>query len=251
VAEHFDLDIADGVATIALNRQEKLNALTVDTCADLRDALQDLPSEARVVVLTGRGLGFSSGADVEELIHAVQHFGPTELMDFTRTTGSVVRALRDCPLPVIAAVNGIAAGMGAALALASDFRVLAQSATFSFLFTKVGLTGADLGAAYLLPRLIGLARATELLMFGDTVDANRALQLGLATAVVPDDALLTEATKLAHRLTEGPAFTYSTRKSLLTREQDLDLGAAIELEATTQALLMADADHEQLSGPAS
>jgi enoyl-CoA hydratase/carnithine racemase len=251
VAEHFDLDIADGVATITLNRQEKLNALTVDTCADLRDVVTYLPGEARVVVLTGRGLGFSAGADVEELIHAIQHLSSTELMTFTRTTGSVVRVLRECPLPVIAAVNGIAAGMGAALALASDIRVLAQSATFSFLFTKVGLAGAGLGATYLLPRLLGLARATELLMFGDTVDANRAHQLGLATAVVPDDALPDETTKMAHRLTEGPAFAYSTTKTLLTREQDLDLGAAIELEATTQALLMADADHEQLSGPTS
>ncbi|HEY2697926.1 MAG TPA: enoyl-CoA hydratase-related protein, partial [Pseudonocardiaceae bacterium] len=142
MAEHFDLDIADGVATITLNRQEKLNALTVDTCADLRDVLTYLPGEARVVVLTGRGLGFSAGADVEELINAIQHLSSTELMTFTRTTGSVVRALRECPLPVIAAVNGIAAGMGAALALASDLRVLAQSATFSFLFTKVGLAGA-------------------------------------------------------------------------------------------------------------
>jgi enoyl-CoA hydratase/carnithine racemase len=251
VAEHFDLDTADGVATITLNRQEKLNALTAGTCADLRDALTELPGQARVVVLTGRGLGFSSGADVEELIQAIQHFDSAQLMDFTRTTGSVVRALRECPLPVIAAVNGVAAGMGAVLALACDFRVLAQSATFSFLFTRIGVTGADLGATYLLPRLIGLARATELLMFGDTVDATRAHQLGLATAVVPDDALLAEATALAHRLTEGPAFPYATTKVLLTREQDLDLPAALELEATTQALLMADADHEQLSGPAS
>lgn len=247
MAEHFDLDIADGVATITLNRQEKLNALTVGTCADLRDALADLPSEARVVVLTGRGLGFCSGADVEELIHAIQHLDSTELMDFTRTTGSVVRALRECPLPVIAAVNGVAAGMGAVLALASDVRLVAQSATFSFLFTKVGLTGAELGATYLLPRLLGLARAAELLMFGDTVDADRAHRLGLATAVVPDETLLDEVTKLAHRLAEGPAFTYATTKTLLAREQDMDLGAAIELEATTQALLMADADHEQIS----
>jgi enoyl-CoA hydratase/carnithine racemase len=248
VAEHFDLDISDGVATITLNRQEKLNALTFDTYADLRDTLADLPrgGEARVLVLTGRGRGFSSGGDIEEIIGAVQHMSAGELLEFTRMTGAVVRALRECPLPVIAAVNGIAAGAGAVLALASDFRLLAQSATFSFLFTKVGLAGSDLGATYLLPRLIGLARATELLMFGDTVDAERAERLGLATAVVPDDALLDEATKLARRLTEGPAFACSTTKVLLSREQDMDLGSAVELAASTHALLMADADHEQL-----
>ena len=247
MAAHFDLDISDGVATISFNRQEKLNALTFDTYADLRDLLHELPrrGDARVLVITGRGRGFSSGGDVEEIIGALQHMSASELLEFTRMTGAVVRALRECPLPVIAAVNGIAAGAGAVIALASDFRLLAQSATFSFLFTKVGLAGADMGSAYLLPRLVGIGRATELLMFGDTIDADRADRLGIATAVVPDDQLMDEAGKMARRLTDGPAFAYSTTKVLLTREQDMDLGSAIELEATTQALLMTSADHQE------
>ncbi len=245
--QHFDLDITDGVATVTLSRQEKLNALTFDTYADLRDLLHELPhrGDARVLVITGRGRGFCSGGDVEEIIGALQRMSAAELLEFTRMTGSVVRALRECPLPVIAAVNGIAAGAGSVIALASDFRLLARSASFAFLFTKVGLAGADMGSAYLLPRLIGLGRATELLILGDKVDAERAERIGLATSVVPDDELPATAGKLARRLADGPAFAYSTTKVLLTREQDMDLGSAIELEAMTQALLMKSADHQE------
>jgi enoyl-CoA hydratase/carnithine racemase len=245
--QHFDFDIAGGVATLTLARPEKLGALTFDVYADLRDLLAELPhrGDARVLVITGTGRGFCSGGDVVEIIGALQSMQAGDLLEFTRMTGSVVRALRECPLPVIAAVNGVAAGAGAVIALASDFRLLARSATFAFLFTRVGLAGADMGSAYLLPRLIGLGRATELLVLGDTVDSDRALQIGLATSVVDDDALPSAALALARRLADGPALAYSTTKVLLTRELDVGLGAALELDAMTQALLMGSNDHAE------
>jgi enoyl-CoA hydratase/carnithine racemase len=245
--EHFDLDISDGVATVRLSRPDKLNALTFDTYADLRDLLGELPhrGDVRVLVVTGSGRAFCSGGDVEEIIGALQEMGAAELLEFTRMTGAVTKALRECPLPVIAAVNGVAAGAGAVVALASDFRLVASSASFAFLFTRVGLAGADMGSAYLLPRLVGLGRATELLMLGDRIDAQRALAIGLATEVV-DDADLHEATaKLARRIADGPALAYSTTKLLLTRELDVDLGSAIEMESTAQALLMKSQDHRE------
>jgi enoyl-CoA hydratase/carnithine racemase len=243
--EDFDLDISDGVATVRLSRPDKLNALTFDTYADLRDLLGELPhrGDVRVLVVTGSGRGFCSGGDVDEIIGELQKMGAAELLEFTRMTGAVTKALRECPLPVIAAVNGVAAGAGSVIALASDFRLLSRSASFAFLFTRVGLAGADMGSAYLLPRLVGLGRATELLMLGDRIDAPRAEALGLATDVV-DDARLPEVTaNLARRLADGPALAYSTTKVLLTRELDMDLGSAIELEAVTQALLMKSQDH--------
>jgi enoyl-CoA hydratase/carnithine racemase len=242
---HFDLDVSDGVATVRFSRPDKLNALTFDVYADLRDLFAELPhrGDVRAVVLTGEGRGFCSGGDVEEIIGPLQRMGAAELLEFTRMTGAVTKALRECPLPVIAGVNGIAAGAGSVLALASDFRLLARSASFAFLFTRVGLAGADMGSAYLLPRLVGLGRATELLMLGDKIDADRALAIGLATEVVDDDALPVATQQLARRLADGPAWAYSTTKVLLTRELDMDLGSAVELEAMTQALLMKSADH--------
>jgi enoyl-CoA hydratase/carnithine racemase len=245
--EHFDLDISDGVATVRLSRPDKLNALTFDTYADLRDLMGELPhrDDVRVLVVTGSGQGFCSGGDVDEIIGELQEMGAAELLEFTRMTGAVTKALRECPLPVIAAVNGVAAGAGAVVALACDFRLVASSASFAFLFTRVGLAGADMGSAYLLPRLVGLGRATELLMLGDRIDAPQALAIGLATDVV-DDANLPEATaKLARRFADGPALAYSTTKLLLTRELDADLGSAIEMEATAQALLMKSRDHRE------
>jgi enoyl-CoA hydratase/carnithine racemase len=245
--EHFGFDVTDGVATVTLNRPEKLNALTFDVYADLRDLLAELPhrGDARVLVLTGEGRGFCSGGDVEEIIGELQKMETKELLEFTRMTGAVVKALRECPLPVIAAVNGVAAGAGSVIALASDFRLLARSAKFAFLFTKVGLAGADMGSAYLLPRLVGLGRATELLILGDKVDSARAEAIGLATQVVEDEELPATAAALARRLADGPALAYSTTKVLLTREQDMDLGSSIELEAMTQALLMTSKDHQE------
>ena len=245
--QHFDLELDHGVATVTLNRPEKLGALTFEAYADLRDLLAELPhrGDVRALVITGTGRGFCSGGDVEEIIGALQELETAELLEFTRMTGAVVKAMRECPLPVIAAVNGVAAGAGSVIALAADFRLLAASASFAFLFTRVGLAGADMGSAYLLPRIVGLGRATELLILGDKVSAERSLQIGLATDVVGDGELAARATALARRIADGPAFAYATTKVLLTRELDMDLGSAIELEAITQALLMKSDDHRE------
>jgi enoyl-CoA hydratase/carnithine racemase len=245
--DNFDFAVADGVATVTLSRPEKLNALTFEVYADLRDLLGELPhrGDARVLVLTGQGRGFCSGGDVDAIIGELQRMPAADVLAFTRMSGGVVKAMRDCPLPIVAAVNGIAAGAGSVLALASDFRLLARSASFAFLFTRVGLAGADMGSAYLLPRLVGFGRAMELLALGDDVSAERALEIGLATQVVEDDELPAAAEALAHRLADGPAFAYSTTKVLLTRELDLDLAGAIELEALGQALMMQSEDHRE------
>jgi enoyl-CoA hydratase/carnithine racemase len=244
---HFDFAVDGGIATLTFNRPDKLNALTFDVYADLRDLLAELPhrGDARVLVITGSGRGFCSGGDVQEIIGELQRMEPAQLLEFTRMTGTVVKALRECPLPVIAAVNGVAAGAGSVIALASDFRLLARSSSFAFLFTRVGLSGADMGSAYLLPRIIGLGRATELLVLGDKVSSEQAERIGLATQVVDDSELPAAAQALARRLAEGPALAYSTTKVLLTRELDLDLGSAIEMEAVTQALLMQSRDHRE------
>jgi enoyl-CoA hydratase/carnithine racemase len=244
---NFDFAVADGVATVILSRPEKLNALTFEVYADLRDLLGELPhrGDTRVLVLTGQGRGFCSGGDVEAIIGELQRMPAADLLAFTRMSGGVVRAMRDCPLPIVAAVNGVAAGAGSVLALASDFRLLARSASFAFLFTRVGLAGADMGSAYLLPRLVGLGRAMELLALGDDLSAERAVEIGLATQVVDDGDLSAAAGALSRRLADGPAFAYSTTKVLLTRELDLDLASAIELEALGQALMMQSEDHRE------
>ena len=243
---HFGFTVDDGVATITLDRPEKLNALTLDVYADLRDLLTEIEhrSDIAVVVITGSGKGFCSGGDVDEIIGDLLRGGDNRtVLEFTRMTGAVVQRLRELPRPVIAAVNGTAAGAGAVIALASDFRLLAASASFRFLFTKVGLAGADMGCAYLLPRLVGLGRATEILMLGDKVSAERALAIGLATDVVDDLPAAAEA--LARRLADGPTFAYAATKSLLTKELDMSLPAAIEMEAWVQALLMRSEDHAE------
>jgi enoyl-CoA hydratase/carnithine racemase len=196
-------------------------------------------------VITGAGRGFCSGGDVHEIIGALQGADQRTLLEFTRMTGAVVREMRECPLPIVAAVNGVAAGAGAVIALAADLRVLARSARLAFLFTKVGLAGADMGSAYLLPRMIGLGRATEVLMLGQDVPAERALEIGLANDVVDDEALGDAARTLATTLAGGPALAYSVTKLLLAREQDMGLSGALELEAVAQALLLKSADHAE------
>jgi enoyl-CoA hydratase/carnithine racemase len=243
--EHFRFEVADGVGTVTLDRPDKLNALTFDTYADLRDLVGELPhrGDVKVLVLAGEGRGFCSGGDVEEIIGELQKMKAAELLEFTRMTGSVVQALRSVPIPVIASINGVAAGAGSVLALASDFRLLSRSASFRFLFTHVGLSGADMGAAYLLPRIVGVGRATQMLMLGDKVTAAEALAAGLATTVVADDALPETTAALARRLADGPSLAYGTTKALIQREQDMDLAGAIELETMTQALLMLSHDH--------
>jgi enoyl-CoA hydratase/carnithine racemase len=239
--------MAEGVATITFDRPDRLNALTFDVYADLRDLLGEVEQrdDARALIITGTGRGFCSGGDVEKIIGALQEMGTSELLEFTRMTGAVVERIRRLPMPVIAAVNGVAAGAGAVIALASDIRILSESATLHFLFTKVGLSGGDMGAAYLLPRVVGLGRASELLLLGEKVEADRALAIGLATRVVPDAGLLSEARSLAGELATGPAFAYAATKVMIDRELDMDLGAAIEFEAFAQALLMTSEDHAE------
>jgi enoyl-CoA hydratase/carnithine racemase len=244
---HFRFTVEDGVATITFDRPQKLNALTFQVYADLRDLLTDLPlrEDVRVLVITGTGRGFSSGGDVNEIIGELQKMDARDLLAFTRMTGTVTQRMRDCPLPIIASVNGVAAGAGAVIALAADLRILAASATFAFLFTRVGLSGGDMGAAYLLPRLIGLGRASELLLLGEQVTAQRALAIGLANAVVEDNELAEQTAGLARRLAQGPALAYAATKMLVAKELEMSLGAALELDSMTQALLMKSADHAE------
>ncbi|HEU4974956.1 MAG TPA: enoyl-CoA hydratase family protein [Baekduia sp.] len=245
--QHFDLRIDDGVATITLNRPDKLNPLTFDSYADLRDLFGELPlrEDVRSVVITGEGRGFCSGGDVEEIIGELVRMEAAKLLRFTRMTGLMIKAMRDCPLPIVAAINGIAAGAGSVIALASDFRLVSKTASFAFLFTRVGLSGADMGAAYLLPRIVGLGLATELLMLGDKVPAQRAYEIGLANQLLEPEDVLPQAQALARRLADGPALAYATTKTLLSRELDMDLSSAVELEASTQALLMLTHDHRE------
>lgn len=245
--QHFRFEVSAGVGTVTFQRPERLNALTFDVYADLRDLLAELAHRGDVdaLVITGEGRGFCSGGDVDEIIGELLSMDARSLLDFTRMTGAVVEGIRQLPMPVVAGVNGVAAGAGAVIALACDFRVLARSARFHFLFTRVGLAGADMGAAYLLPRVVGLARATELLMLGERVEAEEAERIGLATRVVDDADQPAQTRALAERLAAGPTFAYAATKRLLTAEQDMSLAAALELEAVTQALLMTTADHAE------
>ena len=243
----FALELEDRVATVTLDRPERLNALTFDTYAELRDFFADLRhrDDVRAVVITGRGRGFCSGGDVHEIIGALIEAEAKRHLEFTRMTGELILAMRSCPQPIVAAVNGVAAGAGAVIALAADLRVVARSATFAFLFTKVGLAGADMGAAYLLPRIVGLGRASALLLTGDTIDAETADRYGLVTRLAEDEEVVTEATALASRFADGPWLAYADTKLLLSRELDVDLTSAVELEAQAQALLMRSRDHRE------
>jgi len=244
---HFRYAEADGVATVTLNRPEKLNPLTFESYADLRDLLLELPhhTDVRALVIRGEGRAFCGGGDVNEIIGELIKMDARDLMRFTKMTGDVIRAMRECPVPIIAAVHGIAAGAGAVVALAADFRVVGASGKFAFLFTKVGLSGGDMGAAYLLPRVVGLGRATELLMLGDTIDAATADRYGLVSKLVADDALDAAVASLAERIASGPTLALAQTKSLLTRELDMPIGSAMELDAMTQALLMTTRDHAE------
>jgi enoyl-CoA hydratase/carnithine racemase len=244
---HFRVERAAATATITFTRPDRLNALTFEAYADLRDLLAELPhrGDTRALVLRGEGKAFCSGGDVNEIIGATLKMRPADLLAFTRMTGEVVRAMRECPIPIIAAVHGTAAGAGAVLALAADFRLVAKSGRFAFLFTKVALAGADMGAAYLLPRIVGLGRATQLLMLGDTIGAEEADRYGLVSRLVDDDALDEEAAALAGRLAAGPALAYAQTKALLSRELDMSLSGSLELDAMTQALLMNSADYAE------
>lgn len=244
---HFDFTVEGAVATVTLNRPDKLNPLTFEAYADLRDLLAELPHHegVKVLVLQGEGRGFCGGGDVNEIIGELIKMKAGDLMKFTKMTGDVVRAMRECPIPIIVKVQGIAAGAGSVLALAADFRVVGRSGRFAFLFTKVGLSGGDMGAAYLLPRVVGLGRATSLLMLGDTIDADTADRYGLVSQLVDDDTLDDAVVDLADRLAAGPSLGLAQTKSLLTRELDMSMSSSMELDAMTQALLMTTDDHAE------
>jgi enoyl-CoA hydratase/carnithine racemase len=245
--EHFGFTVAGAVATVTLNRPEKLNALTFESYADLRDLLAELPHhpDVKVLVIQGEGRGFCGGGDVNEIIGELVTMKAADLMRFTKMTGDVIRAMRECPIPIITKIHGMAAGAGSVVALAADFRVVGRSGRFAFLFTKVGLSGGDMGAAYLLPRVVGLGRATQLLMLGDTIDAETADRYGLVSQLVPDDELDDAVAVLAERIATGPTLGLAQTKSLLTRELDMSMSAAMELDAMTQALLMTTDDHAE------
>ena len=235
------------VATVTFNRPDRLNALTFEVYRELRDLFRGLGEEPRVraVVMTGAGRAFCTGGDVHDIIGPLLSRDEDGLLAFTRLTCDLVAAIRRCPRPIIAAINGTAAGAGAVIAAACDVRIAAASARIAFLFTKVGLAGADMGAAWLLPRLIGFGRASELLMTGDFVAADEAYRIGLVNRVVPDGEALTAAQSLAARLARGPAKALGMTKDALEREAAMDLPAALELEAQVQAALMRDPDFRE------
>lgn len=243
----YALDPATGVATITLNRPQRLNALTFEVYAELRDAFAAFGREpgVRAVVITGAGRGFCSGGDVEDIIGAL--FGRDEagLLEFTTMTCDLVRNIRRCPRPVIAALNGTVAGAGAVIAAACDFRIAAASAKIAFLFVKVGLSGADMGASWLLPRLVGLGAATELLMTGEFIEAARAREIGLYHRVVPDGEALAEAIRLAESLARGPSAALAVTKAALDLEAAMGFEAALEHEARVQAGLMLDPNYRE------
>lgn len=241
----FLYEVNDGVATLTFNRPEVMNALTFEVYAQLRDLFESLryDNAVRAVVLTGAGDSFCSGGDVYEIIGELLTRDMKGHLEFTRMTGAVVKNMRSLDKPIIAALNGMTAGAGAVIALASDLRIASEKARIAFLFSKVGLTGADMGAAYLLPKVVGTGRAFELLLFGDTIDASTAERYGLFNRVVAHDDLLTTAHQWARRLAEGPTLALSMTKHMLNSEQNMDLASAIEAEAQAQALMLMGEDH--------
>jgi enoyl-CoA hydratase/carnithine racemase len=243
----FRFEVQEGVGTITLDRPDVLNALTFEVYAELRDlfaALQD-HADVRVVVITGAGRAFCSGGDVNDIIGALFARDMAGLLEFTRMTCDLIKNIRLLRKPVIASLNGTVAGAGAVIALASDLRIAAESAKIAFLFTRVGLSGADMGAAFLLPRVIGTARATELLMTGDFIDAREAGRLGLYNQVVPGAELAAATAAMAGKLARGPAFGLAMTKEMINREASMDLLGALEAEAQAQTLCMMHPDFRE------
>ena len=236
----YEHDTKSSVATITLNRPERLNALTFEVYAELRDTFRALDTESgvRAIVITGKGRAFCTGGDVNDIIGPLFERDHDGLLEFTRMTCDLILAIRECRRPVIAALNGTTAGAGAVIASACDVRIASESAKIAFLFTKVGLCGADMGIAWLLPRIIGFGRATELLMTGEFIDAETALRMGLYNRVVPVDEVLGEARKLAEKLARGPSYALGVTKRSLNQEASLDLASALQAEAEAQAVCM-------------
>jgi enoyl-CoA hydratase/carnithine racemase len=231
-----------GVATITLDRPERLNALTFEVYDELKETFEALDREegVRTILLTGSGRAFCSGGDVEEIIGPLLDRDFAGLLDFTRRTGALILAMLRCRRPIIGALNGLVAGAGAVIASACDVRIAAESAKIAFLFTRVGLSGADMGASWLLPRLVGMGTAMELLMNGDFIDAREAHRIGLYQRVVPDDELAEAAREWAERLARGPSLGLEVTKKMVLREATIDLETALATEVEIQAACMQD-----------
>lgn len=241
----FQVFREDGVTTLTLDRPDRLNALTFEVYERLTGWFAAPDPRDRAVVITGAGRGFCSGGDVEDIIGQLFARDMAGMLAFTRLTGSLVRAMRRHPAPVVAALNGVAAGAGAIIAMASDLRVGCPATRVSFLFNKVGLSGADMGACHLLPRIVGLGRASELLYLGEVIGAEEAHRIGFLNRVVPAESLLPEARRLAGVIARGPAFANGITKTQLEREADVSLDAAIEMEAQAQAICMMHPDFRE------
>lgn len=238
----YRLDPDTHVATITLDRADRLNALTFEVYRELRETFEALDTEpgVRAIVLTGSGRAFCSGGDVEDIIGALFERDFQGLLDFTRDTGALILSMLRCRRPIVGALNGTVAGAGAVIASACDIRIAARSARIAYLFTKVGLSGADMGASWLLPRIVGLGRAMEILMTGDFVDAEDAHRMGLYNRVVEDGQVLPEATKWAEKLARGPSFGLEVTKKMVLREASMDLESAMAAEVEIQAACMLD-----------
>jgi enoyl-CoA hydratase/carnithine racemase len=243
----FLYEVRDAVGYVTLNRPERLNALTFEVYRELTDAFKALcdEREVRAVVITGAGRAFCSGGDVHDIIGPLFERDAEGLLEFTRMTCELVRNIRALPKPVVASLNGTTAGAGACIALASDIRLASPAAKIAFLFVRVGLSGADMGAAHLLPRLVGLAKATELLYTGDFIPAEEAERIGLYNRVVAADELAQATHDLAARLARGPSFALAMTKEMLNRELDVSLDTALEWEAQAQATCMQHPDYRE------
>ncbi|MEM7414464.1 MAG: enoyl-CoA hydratase family protein [Gemmatimonadota bacterium] len=243
----YEVDAETRTATLTLDRPERLNALTFEVYDELRRAFYALhdQDDVRVVILTGTGRGFCTGGDVEDIIGRLFERDMRGLLEFTRMTCDLILAIRRCRKPVIGALNGTVAGAGAVIATACDMRVGSETAKIAYLFTRVGLSGADMGAAWMLPRIVGLAKASELLMTGDFISAEEAHRIGLYNRVVPEGAALEEAQTLAAKLAKGPSFALEITKDSLNREASMDLAGALEAEAQIQAALMLHPDFRE------
>jgi enoyl-CoA hydratase/carnithine racemase len=244
VARHFKYKFNDGVASITLDRPERKNPLTFDSYAELRDLFRamSLAADVKAVVLAGAGENFCSGGDVHEIIGPLTELEMPGLLAFTRMTGDVVKAMRACPQPIIAAIDGVCAGAGAILAMASDIRLGTARSKTAFLFTRVGLAGCDMGACAILPRLIGQGRAAELLFTGRSMAGEEAERWGFLNRLCPPEELPAAAIALAAELASGPTFAHGMTKKMLHQEWSMGLDEAIEAEAQAQAVCMATND---------